>query len=117
MIEIVSDNPIEIPRIWSDILAVEQMPEDALKSRGVHVADPKLYRDDRREVCFSSGQYKVFIILCSGNTNYWLDYEVWEGVNLLYDSNGDPDFEVPDSVTINDSQNNYFKVNIPVKLV
>lgn len=106
---------LQIPKVWPDLLRIEQMPEDTPKTyEDVPVTSARAYRDDRREVCCDTGRFKVFAILCSGDTNYWLQYEVWDGAILLYDSAGDPDYEVPEVFSL---QSPELQVVVPIRLV
>jgi hypothetical protein len=63
---------INLPKVWQDLLAIEKIPQDAPKGRDTKLDDPTPYCDDCREV-ESEG---VTAKLCSGQTNYWLEWEI-----------------------------------------
>lgn len=63
---------IKIPKVWQALLAIQEIPEDAPKARDTKLDDPSPYRDDCREVSSNNAIAK----LCSGQGNYWLEWEI-----------------------------------------
>jgi len=120
---ITSDKPIEIPKVWKDLLEIEQLGIDVPKANreGVETEEPKAddpnpYVDDSREVKLKVGNLTVFALLHSGVDYYCLDWEVWEDEDLLFSNEGsDPDFDIPE--TANFELENGESLAVPVKLV
>lgn len=119
---ITSDKPIEIPKVWKDLLALDSIPESSPRASVIgcetenpKVDDPLPYRDDRREVSLNVGGLTVIAFLISGDNNYWLDWEVWDEVDLLTDTENDPDYDIPEVATLEIP--NGETIEVPVKLV
>ena len=92
--------PIEIPAVWKKLLALDQIPEDAprAKSVGVPVADPSPYRVDSRVIELASDGMVVQAALCSGDTNYWVDWTLLRN-GMVYDEGG-PEHDIGDSIVL-----------------
>jgi hypothetical protein len=106
-------NPILIPAVWKDLLALDSIPRLAGRAYDGRVEDPIAYRDDRRQVSVKQGEVSVYAILCSGNQNYWIDWELWDGPDIINNSEGDPEFDIPESIEIYSNDN---KMKVEVKI-
>ncbi len=99
--QIKSATPIRIPSVWKALLHIEQIPADANRGYEVPLADKTAYRMERREVTVCVEGLTVYAILCSGDNNYWMDYELWSDKgDLLGDTDGDPDFDIPEVLSV-----------------
>lgn len=67
---------IKLPKVWQTLLALTEIPHDAPKGRDTKLVDPIPYRDDCREVEVRDGTQGILAKLCSGQTNYWLEWEI-----------------------------------------
>jgi hypothetical protein len=82
---------IQLPKVWNDLLA-GGMPHDAEKATITYNDDPTFYRDDSREVKVQEGDIVVSAKLSSGQTNYWLEWEIF--IDGEWHSFDDVDYEV-----------------------
>jgi len=112
-----SERPIEIPEQWKKLLEIESLPEDTQRANTENVMfnDSRPFRDDKREVAVKVENFTVYGILCSGDRNYWLEWELWNEGNLISNTEGDPDFDISEEVRIQ-SDDKEVKIIVPVKL-
>lgn len=81
---------VELPTCWADLLDIEEIDMETARAgdRDVHSADdPAAFYDDTRVICerFADGAV-LSVFLSSGQTNYWLSYDLYRDGNCIVES-------------------------------
>lgn len=82
------ETTLDLPASWAALLAIEELGEDVTSGdHDKNAADPRPYYDDNRAVAarFADGAV-VTAFLCSGQTNYWLSFDIWRDRDCVTES-------------------------------
>lgn len=91
---------LRIPKVWDWLLALESIPTPCDRARADTPVDAlSPFRDDEREVGLDVAGLRLVARLCSGETNYWLEWEVWKDGERIWES-PDPEHELTDEIVI-----------------
>lgn len=94
-------NHLAIPAVWRELLAgMLKQDAPACPLNGTDIHDPRAYKDDNRSVSITMEEFEVFANLKSSDEKYWLEWEIWEGHLLIFSNDADPDYEIPNDVSI-----------------
>jgi hypothetical protein len=98
---------LRVPKVWQDLLAIEELPADTRRAfwpwaedTEPSIDDPTPWRDDHREVAINDQRFRISLHLCSGDHNYFLVHQVDGPKDLYYES--EPFFDLPDGEWIDD---------------
>jgi len=110
--------PLRIPSVWRTLLAMDELGDDVPKARISEPTKPddqQPYRNDAREVSITEGDWTIRCMLCSGSSNYWLQFVAEGPGDAYYES--EPEESLPaagqDALTV-DMEDYYLRVEFPV---
>jgi hypothetical protein len=96
LVAVVLEAPLVVPKEWKRLLARLELGEaPRAQQGGARANDPEPYTDDSREASVKEGGLVVTARLCSGQTNYWMEWEVERDGKVVY-SQTDVDYDVAD---------------------